>query len=227
LLEKSRHRPRIFYFDRVSPGAIRLAKHARDSGALIVFEPASVGDEKKFQTAVDCCDVLKYSQERLGNMPDLAVAQTPKLIVETRGEAGLRFRWRNRWAHLNAIMLDEPIDAAGSGDWCTAGLIHWIGRQGVAGFSRLRKAEIVTALRTGQALASINCQFYGARGAMMILSLRQINRQLQQISLRANDPFVEEIGTAHGTKPPEFCRHCEPLEAVSGRHGTKRPSVAS
>ena len=221
-LGNSGQQPKIFYFDRVSPGAIQLAKIARERGALIVFEPASVGDENKFQQAVECCHVLKYSQERLGNAPDLAVARAPKLIVETQGRSGLRFRWRNRWTHLRAITLDDPVDAAGSGDWCTATLIHGIGRQGAVGLAGLRKSELVTVLRTGQAIAAINCQYYGARGAMMVLSLQQINRYLQHLSDQASALVVEESSASRGAKAPEFCRRCEPMDAAIEKSGTIR-----
>jgi len=213
-LNQSAQQPRAFYFDRVSPGALHLASVARDRGALVVFEPASIGDEKKFQRAVDLCHVLKYSQDRLGHVPDLAIAAAPKLIVETQGELGLRFRWRSHWTHLGPFDVDSVVDAAGSGDWCSAALIHEIGSHGATGLSTLRKEELIAALRTGQALASINCRYYGARGAMLAMDFRQLNSRLDQLTRPADEqlPGIEEA-TLGGVAPPEYCRQCDPTVA--------------
>ena len=225
VLSTSAHRPKAYFFDRVSPGSIQLAKTAREKGALVVFEPASVGDEKKFQRAVDLCHVLKYSQNQLGHLPDLAVTQSPKLVVETLGQDGLHFRWRNCWTHLEAVKTNNLIDAAGSGDWCTAALIHRIGRQGAAGFNKLRKDVLVTALRTGQALASINCQYYGARGAMIVLTLRQINQHLKKLYDRQYEYTVDELRTPIGPEPPNFCRRCDARESARSQATLNRWSA--
>ena len=111
--------PNVFYFDRVSPASLQLAETARSRDALVVFEPSSADAESKFQRAVDVCHVLKYSQERMGHLPDLSYAASPALIVETRGEAGLRYRWEGRWSQLDAFPVENLVDAAGS-----RGLVH-------------------------------------------------------------------------------------------------------
>ena len=83
--------PKTFYFDRVSPAALKFAQWAKDHGALIMFEPSSIGDERQFRKAVDVCHILKYSHDRLG-LRDLAEAYSPRVIVETLAEEGLRVR---------------------------------------------------------------------------------------------------------------------------------------
>ena len=45
--------PKAFYFDRVTPAALRVSKWARSKGSLIVFEPSSIGDEGMFRKAVE------------------------------------------------------------------------------------------------------------------------------------------------------------------------------
>ncbi len=216
-LRDSGQHPKVYYFDRVSPGALRLAKTARKKGALVVFEPSSIGDEEKIQSAVDLCHILKYSQDRLGHVPDLAVAPSPKLVVETQGEAGLCFRWRNRWTQLDAFEVNTLVDAAGSGDWCTAALIHQIGSQGANGLKNLRKGEVVAALRSGQALAAINCQYFGARGAMLVMTLRQLNSRLRQLTVQADgQPLENETVAPAGPEPPDYCRQCDPAASIIG-----------
>lgn len=202
--------PNAYYFDRVSPGALLLAKRAREQGALVVFEPSSIGDEKKFCSAVELCHVLKYSQDRLGHVPDLAFAKSPRIIVETQGELGLRFRWCNRWTHLDAFIADPLVDAAGSGDWCTAVLIHLLGHRGSTGLEQLRKGALISALRLGQASAAINCQYLGARGSMLAMPRLAFNRKLRQLAGRPEAVSVDVEPTLDALQPPgDFCLHCD------------------
>ena len=125
---------------------------------------------------------LKYSHDRLGHVPDLSRLASPRLVIETRGPDGLRVRWRRSWSDLQAYSAPRLIDAAGSGDWCTAGLIHKVAEGGAKSFETLNKAYIDHSLRFGQALAAINCGFEGARGAMMGLTQLQMNKALGALS---------------------------------------------
>lgn len=209
--------PKAYYFDRVSPASLKLAGWAREQGAMIVFEPPSIGDERSFQQAVDLCHILKYSHERLGHVPDLATVKAPKIVVETLGADGIRVRWRARWSHVRAFRAPHFVDAAGSGDWCSAGLIHKLARDGAAKFADLRKADLDRALEFGSALAAVNCGFESARGGMLALTLRQFEKAL----LALDDTIgsggfewrgVEQIG---GSLPKELCDVC------SGRSGER------
>ena len=203
--------PNVFYFDRVSPASLRLAEMARSRGALVVFEPSSVDVELKFQKAVDVCHVLKYSQERMGHLPDLPYAASPALIVETRGEAGLRYRWKDHWSQLDAFPVENIVDAAGSGDWCTAMLIHRMGRMGAKPFTRSMGPAIEAALQDGQAAAAVNCSFRGARGAMQALTLDQLNDRLS--ILGQDTPKKGFSKCANGPKlsgsPLHYCDQCD------------------
>ena len=203
--------PNVFYFDRVSPAALRLAETARNRGALVVFEPSSADAEAKFQRAVDACHVLKYSQERLGHLPDLTYTASPALIVETRGDAGLRYRWEGRWSQLDAFPVEEIVDAAGSGDWCTATLIHRMGRTGAEPFTHSTGSEIEAALQDGQAIAAVNCGFLGARGAMQALTLDELNEWLS--TLGQDTLGKRSMKCADGPKlsdsPLHYCDQCD------------------
>lgn len=171
--------PKAFYFDRVSPATVKLARWAKDEGAIVLFEPSAIGDERLFQKAVELCHILKFSHDRLGHIHDLAKAPAPRMVIETMGEEGLRVRWRSRWSEHPAFQVSNLRDAAGSGDWCSAGLIHVLAQNnGAKTFDELRKADIDRAIRFGQALAAVNCSFEGARGAMLALSLKQVGRLL-------------------------------------------------
>jgi sugar/nucleoside kinase (ribokinase family) len=62
------------------------------------------------------------------------------------------------------LRLCEVKDAAGSGDWCTSGLLDKLAR-GLSWAEEASAEQLREAVRHGQALAAWNCGFEGARGA--------------------------------------------------------------
>jgi fructokinase len=202
--------PKTLYMDRVSPAALRIAAWAKEKGALIVFEPSSIGDERQFQRAVDLCHILKFSHDRLGHMRDLRQAQNPKIIIETRAEEGLKLRWRGHWSELPAFDAPRFLDGAGAGDWCSAGVIHHLGTAGARMMETLQKPRLLAALRFGQALAAVNCGFEGARGAMMAMTLAQLAKRLTTLAAKKPDApgEKEEPGMRDGDIPKRLCATC-------------------
>lgn len=185
--------PDVLYFDRAEPAAYELARHFRPHGTLVVFEPYRLRDDSINGRCVSVSDVVKYSS---GDRSDLDVP----LEVRTLGANGLEYRTNflsdTRWRALGPYRVYELVDAAGSGDWLTAGFIHRMreyaalrlasGRLPMPARSRcggpygmlrqMDRTEIVDALDYGQALASINCSHAGARGMMYDISERHIHR---------------------------------------------------
>jgi hypothetical protein len=183
--------PKTLYMDRVSPAALRVATWAKEKGALIVFEPSSIGDERQFQRAVDLCHILKFSHDRLGHVRDIREAQSPKIIVETCAEEGLRLRWCGHWSDLPAFPTPRFLDGAGAGDWCSAGIIHRLGTTGARIVDTLQKPRLLAALRFGQALAAVNCRFEGARGAMMAMTRAQLAKRLTTLAAKKPEAVAE------------------------------------
>ena len=72
-------------------------------------------------------------------------------------------------------------DAAGAGDWCTAGILSRLARGGLTGFRRISFEKLQDALRYGQALAAWNCGFEGARGGMSHVDQHTFKRQVEAI----------------------------------------------
>lgn len=177
----------IFFFDRVSAAAIALAKSVGQSGALVVFEPSSIGNPILFRQAWEIAHVVKYSHERLSDFPEIDVEANPRLLIETLGDAGLRYRWRSlrkrlgTWVESKALFIEGVRDTAGSGDWCTAGLLSKVAANGFAGFSKATDQQIANAIRFGQALAAWNCQFEGARGGMYAVSKKEFQQQINEL----------------------------------------------
>jgi sugar/nucleoside kinase (ribokinase family) len=179
--------PKVFFLDRVSRAALILAKAFAERGALIFFEPSGVGEPRLFREAYSLAHILKYSHERVKLLQNMGGGTGPPLEIETLGAEGLRYRSRisgarsDGWERLEAYEVVDLRDAAGAGDWCSAGIIHRLGQLGSGGFLRARSPQVEEALRLGQALASWNCGFPGARGGMYSVDKRTFRLQVQRI----------------------------------------------
>jgi fructokinase len=216
----------VFFFDRVSAAAIALAKSAAQWGALVVFEPSGIGNPILFGQAWEIAHVVNYSHERLSDFPEIDVEANPRLLIETLGDAGLRYRWRSHgkrlgtWVESKALSVEGVRDTAGSGDWCTAGLLSKVAANGFAGFSKASDQQIADAIRFGQALAAWNCQFEGARGGMYAVSKKQFQQQVEE--LLSGSGKVIPVNTEASLKGPDasgVCKVCEhSTSTVAAKH---------
>lgn len=178
--------PAVFFFDRVSRGALDLAAAAAKRGALVVFEPSGVRDERLFREALALCHVLKYSHERMSGIGERLGEVVSLLEIETLGDEGLRYRLGGRsasngWRLIDAYGVGEVKDTVGAGDWCTAGVVHALGMQGAVGLMNADEEEVESALRLGQALAALACAYEGARGGMYAMDKRQFRAAIKRI----------------------------------------------
>jgi fructokinase len=207
--------PRVFFFDLYSPAALMLAEAAAAGGALILFEPPGLGDPATFARALAVADVLKFSRERLPDLAGRWPLDEPRLVVETLGRDGLRYRDRRsgaagEWRHLDATPVGVVGDSAGCGDWCTAGLLHSVGQFGRAGFERLAAQRVEEGLRLGQALAAWNCAFEGARGGMYAVDREQFAGVVRNV-LAGAAPEAPPVSWAELSSPgaaPFYCARC-------------------
>ena len=116
----------VFYFDRVALGTLELARKSRATGALVVFEPSGIKDERHFGECLKTAHVVKYANDRIEGIHDVVAKAKVPIEIETLGAKGLRLRVRTNgrvgaWKDLPAFSAPELRDAAGSGDWTTAG----------------------------------------------------------------------------------------------------------
>ena len=224
-------RPHVFFADRVSKGIVHLAKHFAESGALVFFEPCGTGDTKLFKQMLQLSHVVKYSQDRVKSFLDILQSATPLLQIETLGEDGLRYQSRlpqapaDGWKKIDAVDVADVKDAAGSGDWTTAGLINCVGRCGASRFAKLDDDSLSAAFKHAQAMAAWNCQYEGARGGMYASSRASLqtfvasalNRTLAAAEKRERLPKLV-------SRALELCPDCTP---VKGRIAKALPDVRS
>jgi sugar/nucleoside kinase (ribokinase family) len=161
----------VFFFDRVSRGALDVAAQAARSGAVVMFEPSGRGDKGLFREALDLAHIVKYADQRIANLSEGTKSANLRLEIQTLGSAGLRFRLpRDRrdseWRALGPTPIGSVVDACGSGDWCTAGVLSKLATEGISSLEESGVSGIASALMYGQKLAAWNCAFEGARGGM-------------------------------------------------------------
>ncbi len=213
-LESIRHRlpkSNAFYFDRADPSALVAARMLKKRGAVIVFEPQKFLHDRTFLQCLQTADIVKHCYGESYETAEYRV-KIP-LEIQTNGKDGLAYRARflrhRSWRRMDAFPVAGLVDAAGSGDWLTAGLMHVLAQNGPMRTLTAEKLEY--ALRFGQALASINCSFAGARGAMygmkrsqlLLLSEKTIAaRKCPEIGMFAR-PEIEPVQSASVA-----CREC-------------------
>jgi sugar/nucleoside kinase (ribokinase family) len=216
--------PRVFFFDRLSRGAIVLAQACADRGAAIVFEPSAVGNPALFREAWELAHVVKYSHERLHELPaDLEGRTGPNLQIETLGQEGLRYRTQlpgcraRAWQRLDSLPAVRMRDTAGAGDWCTAGLIHRLYSAQAGAQQAANDKSVREAIRYGQALAAWTCGFEGARGGMYEVDRRQFDEQVAAILGAGSAQAPETVGRPSAAEDAVgcLCPSCEEPEPVA------------
>ncbi|MDB4901789.1 MAG: carbohydrate kinase [Mucilaginibacter sp.] len=174
--------PNVFYFDRINRASIELAKLYKAQGSIIFFEPSSTKDTKGFNECMDIADVVKFSDDRIINYEEMFPQAKAGLEIQTMGNRGLRFRKKNqtKWTLLSGYSIDNVVDAAGAGDWCTSGIIINLFKN-PAEINNLSDNDIIFALQFGQALSALNCTFEGARGLMYNIKRSELLLYIQHI----------------------------------------------
>ena len=171
--------PSVFYFDRMNPGTIELATYFRSKGALIFFEPSSMKDEKVFRKCLSISHIVKYSNDRLKEYKTKFTVPQAELEIETRGKEGIAFRTARsnsaEWKTIRPYHIENVVDSAGAGDWCSAGIISKLGNGGYTSFKEAQITAIEEALDFGQLLGAMNCLLDGARGLMYHFTRKQIS----------------------------------------------------
>jgi sugar/nucleoside kinase (ribokinase family) len=216
--------PKAYYFDRTSPATVAMAEWAKKNGAVVLFEPSSIGEDSLFERAVDACDILKFSNERFRRDSELSQTRGPLLVVRTMGVDGLQARWKGRWSSFEPFVAPRVVDTAGAGDWCSVALLHVLAQKGAQNFGIARKTDIERALRLGQALAALSCGFEGARGLMSAIgTVDRVNRMLRNMG--GGGGVLEDVEVAAAqTARVEICKLCSDAARTVGSSRKDKPA---
>ena len=174
----------LFFFDRPTPDGVHLAKLAKDAGVVVMFEPPKSQSRSRLYQCMKLADIVKYSSQNFKNGLPSEVTNDLQLLIETQDGNGLRYRQQGGaglgdWQSLPAFDPVQPRDAAGAGDWCTAGFISHVVKQ--KGTWRWTRSELEAAMAYGQALAAISVCFIGPLGALFALSEEQLTYGAQKV----------------------------------------------
>jgi len=205
----------VCYIDRVSSGALDYAKKSKKNGSIIFFEPTKINGDNQFREILEISDILKYSNDITISDKKIIEQCSIPLIIETRGSLGLTFNLidesgiKRKWKNMKAFPITDSVDTAGSGDWCSAGIIHILKMGNVQKIDQLDEKIVKKALRFGQALAGLNCKFYGARGSMYALSKSKFQQSIIEILNKENCIINQNIlKTEKPKRKAGYCPIC-------------------
>lgn len=171
----------VFFVDRLSAGALDLARVAHERGALVVYEPSSASDAPWMTEMIAIADVVKFSSDRASALRGHTPPNERALWVETRGRDGLRWSLGRVGAHHTvtpAVRNSKAVDACGAGDWLTSALLF-----GLAHTQKrpedLTFAQLAALMRQASSVAAWSCGFLGARGGLYDAPVHAIFERLQ------------------------------------------------
>lgn len=167
VIESVDFNPRVFFFDRVSPAIIDMAEEFKSRRAVVFFEPSCKTTTKGFEKCVELADIIKFSDQRICDVSCFE-SKERKLIIQTMGREGLRFRRDSEWIKVLPIDNHNIIDTAGAGDWTSAAFIDLMFSGDTISLSGAGLCELSEILYQAQAFGSLSCSYEGARGLMQL-----------------------------------------------------------
>lgn len=200
--------PDILFLDRVSAGAIDLAKAFKAADRFVLFEPSTLGRPQLFAQAASLADLVKFADDRMKAFADALPRRRRRQIrVVTMGAKGCRIHFEGAPARQPAVEV-SAIDSAGAGDWTTAGLLHSLPTLAVA---ELGRGHLEDSIRFAQALAALSCRFVGARGLARNLPAETTVKLCHAFSedtpphTEETPPAMENALSAPTCRSPESC----------------------
>jgi fructokinase len=204
----------VFFFDRVTPAALRLAKEYRNKGTIIFFEPYNLKRLEELTEAIGICHILKFSNNLTKKdvyqlMDDTTLLEKiksyrPNLIIQTLGEHGLFYNYpgSEKWHYTKGKKLEKVFDTCGAGDWLTTGFLFYLqeltAKNRIRLIDTLNSAELVkSALDFSQMLASLSSMFVGARGLSKLLEKNEI-LNITEDYIKKNSEIIPSVEYSTG-----------------------------
>jgi len=169
----------VFYADRLSPAIVVAMEQAKSGGALVFFEPAARDDEILLARALRTVSILKLSDETAGRDIDAVELRQAMLVIRTHGARGLTTNFGGAERFFPALVAPRLVDACGSGDMVTTGLLDHLLKNWSAQ-SKWTAADFYPGIEAGQRLAALNCAFAGARGLFHALGAKRVRSGIEQ-----------------------------------------------
>lgn len=125
----------LLYVDRMTNGIRGTVEWFYQKKKPVMYEPNSGRNIRIIYDIAPKVDVLKFSEEKISirlaeNIIEKARNSALKLVIVTRGSAGLCYKYRtseegfSEWRYMNALEFSNIEDRSGVGDWLTAGFLE-------------------------------------------------------------------------------------------------------
>lgn len=201
--------PEVFFFDRVTPSTLTLAKEYKGKGALIFFEPSNLKHLETLEEAIGICHILKFSNNSAAKNVDPLInnptilekikVDKPNLIIQTLGKDGLLWAYpgEDKWHYKKGKELKRIYDTCGAGDWFTVGFLFYLHKLALKNRIKLMDALkaidlVKPALDFSQMLASLSSMFVGARGLSKLLKRNEILNIIEDY-MKKNSEIISSI----------------------------------
>jgi sugar/nucleoside kinase (ribokinase family) len=155
----------VFFADRLSAAVVEMAASAKERGALVMYEPSTISDQRWTEAMLAVSHVVKYSADYAEKLALAPMGEA--LWIETHGGKGLRWRASasSHWKSVKAPLVPKLVDSCGAGDWFSAGLLFSLFE--IAADPRSATGpQLEEAIQCAALLAAWSCGFLGARGPL-------------------------------------------------------------
>ena len=203
----------VFFFDKVTPSSLKLARQYRKSGSLVFFEPSNLKKLDNIKQGLAFCHVIKFAIDDTkikrcevdeAKILELVESYNPDIAIQTLGEKGLSYRLSgdNQWHNRRSLKPYELHDTCGAGDWATVGFLLQLGK--LSQHNRIDLLKLIKqrdfveqALKVALCLSSLSCMFVGARGLSYSLDKEKVLELIGDCltgDIAQNTAFKSSIG---------------------------------
>jgi len=180
----------VFYHDRVSDGIREIVKTMHQQNKLVFYEPNTARNPNLLIKDSLNAEIVKFSLKNVSikiadEIRTRAIYGNTKVIIITDGENGLLFSYltsgnrMSSWQKVDAFRSVKIIDAAGAGDWLSAGFIDRLTASWDLSKGYLDENLLVASITNGIEYAKLSCKTIGAQGvfysAEMMAELKELS----------------------------------------------------
>ena len=162
----------MFYYDRLSTGIDTIVEN--NSCGWNFYEPNSCRNKNRILDSIKSADIVKFSNSRIkGSSAECLITSiqegSGKLIIETRGIEGFRYKVRepngifSDWIDVSPSTMPIVVDESGAGDWLTAVFIRLFLNKYPWRVDYIDSIEVEKMFNIAKEIAAYKCNYIGAQ----------------------------------------------------------------
>ena len=180
----------VFYHDRISDGIREIVETMHQQNKLVFYEPNTARNPNLLVKDALNAEIVKFSIKNVSikianEIRNKAIFGNTKVIIITDGDNGLLFSYltsgnrMSSWQKVDPFRSVEVIDAAGAGDWLSAGFIDHLVASWDLSKGYLDEKLLVASITYGIEYAKLSCKTIGAQG---VFYSAELMAQLKELS---------------------------------------------